>query len=73
MINIDAIDVHAHCGRTILPNVDKESSERDELLSIEFVCWTLDLPVRLLTDLQRTTGDAIGIIAEGAVTMLSLQ
>ena len=33
-----------------MPNVDKESGERDELLSVEFVCWTLDLPVRLFTD-----------------------
>ena len=50
MINTDAVDVHARCGRTILPNVDKESGERDELLSVEFVCWTLDLPVQLFTD-----------------------
>ena len=50
MINTDAVNVNAHCGRTILPNVDKESGERDELLSVEFVCWTLDLPVRLFTD-----------------------
>ena len=50
MINTDAVDVHARCGRTILLNVDKESGERDELLSVEFVCWTLDLPVRLFTD-----------------------
>ena len=50
MINTDAVDVHAHCGQTILPNVDKESGERDELLSVEFVCWTLDFPVRLFTD-----------------------
>ena len=50
MINADAVDVHAHCGQTILPNVDKESGERDELLSVEFIWWTLDLPVRLFTD-----------------------
>ena len=50
MINTDAVDVHARCGWTILPNVDKESGERGELFSFEFVCWTLDLPVRLFTD-----------------------
>ena len=50
MINTDAVDVHAHCGRTISPNVDKESGERGELFSVEFVCWMLDLPVRLFTD-----------------------
>ena len=50
VINTNAIDVHARCGQTISPNVDKESGERGELFSVEFVCWTLDLPVRLFTD-----------------------
>ena len=50
VMNTYVVDVHAHCRQTISLNVDKESGERGELLSAEFVCWTLDLPVRLFMD-----------------------
>ena len=50
VINTNAVDIHARCKQTISLNLGKESSERGELLSVEFTCWTLDLPVLLFVD-----------------------